>query len=83
MPVATDAQVSYSWPLVSVGSVSDNPSSADQTVFNLGLFESADAEPMDTEANCIREVTADKQAVNPELTNCFRNNIFWEACWVS
>ena len=47
--MATDAQVSYSWPLVSVGSVSDNPSSADQTVFNLGSFESADAEPLDTE----------------------------------
>lgn len=49
MPMATDAQVPYSWPLVFVGSVSDNPSSADQTVFNLGLFQSADAEPMDTE----------------------------------
>ena len=49
MPMATDAQVPYSWPLVSVGSVSDNPSSVDQTVFNLGLFESADAEPVDTE----------------------------------
>ena len=49
MPMATDAQVPYSWPLVSMGSVSDNPSSVDQTVFNLGLFESADAEPVDTE----------------------------------
>lgn len=39
--------------------------------------------PWTQKANCIREVTADKQAVNPELTNCFRNNIFWEACWVS
>ena len=47
--MASDAQVPYSWPLVSVGSVSDNPSSADQTVFNLGLFQSADAEPVDTE----------------------------------
>lgn len=54
MPMATDAQVSYSWPLVSMGSVSDNPSSADQTVFYLGLFESADAEPVDTEGQLYR-----------------------------
>ena len=52
MPMATDAQVPYSWPLVSVGSVSDNPSSVDQTVFNLGLFESADAEPEKQRACC-------------------------------
>lgn len=75
MPMATDAQVSYSWQLVFMGSVSDNPSSADQCSISdcLNLLMQ---NPWTQRANSTGEMTVNEQAVNPELTNCVSGTTF-------